>query len=333
MSNEPRVCDIGEFGLLGRIREILGYHSQEILIGIGDDAAVIQPRTQPVVLSTDAMVEGIHFRKSWTSASDLAYKAMASNLSDLAAKCAEPAYSLITLGLPGATPISWVEEFYNALVGMKDEWGIEVVGGDTVRSETLVVSITVWGYQTTSSPVSQRTARPGDRILVTGTLGDAAAGLELLEGGVVPAVQDSDRHFLIYRFLKPTPRVREAMAIARTALPTAMTDISDGAARDVPKLCEASRVGAVLYGDRFPCSAALREFAAGRAAAYAWKGGEDYELLFTLPPDKADFLLSGWNIPECPLTVIGEIVEKSRGVKIEHWDGEPETGFDHFRDH
>jgi len=331
MNHAPTVREIGEFGVLRRIRDILGTHSEEVILGIGDDAAVIRPRPRPVVLSTDAMVEDIHFRKRWTTAGDLAYKAMASNVSDLAAKAAEPMYSLITLGLPSDTPVSWVEDFYRTLAGLREEWGIEVIGGDTVRSETIMVSITVWGYQFPFSPISQKTAQAGDRILVTGFLGDAAAGLELLEQGATPDTEEPARRRLIARFLRPMPRFREALEIVRRVLPTAMTDISDGLARDLPKLCEAGGIGAKVYGERLPCSEALRTVAERRAGSYAWRGGEDYELLLTLPPDKAQWLLNTWTLSACPVTEIGEILESGQGIHLLNWEGEVESGFDHFR--
>jgi thiamine-monophosphate kinase len=329
MEKERILKELGEFGLHHRIQDILGAPSAEVIVGIGDDAAVFQPRNQPIVITKDAMVEDIHFRLQWTTAADLAFKALASNISDLACKGARPAYGLIAIGLPGETTVAWIEEFYQTLAELRERWGLEIIGGDTVRSPKILVSITAIGYQIPKEPIRIGTARPGDWILATGWLGDAAAGLDLLEKG---EYNPSDLHqiFLIDRFLRPDPRLKEAHRILELARPSSMTDVSDGLARDLPKICSASSVGARVDADLLPRSEALRAFSA-ESAAYAWKGGEDYELLFTVSPSQADRLLNAWDNPDCPLTPIGEIISAEEGIRLVNWEGPEAPGYDHFR--
>ncbi|MGC9328014.1 MAG: thiamine-phosphate kinase [Candidatus Hinthialibacter sp.] len=328
MSNHPTIQDMGEFGMHRRIQEILGPPSDEVLVGMGDDAAVLKPQSSPLVITKDAMVEGIHFQREWTSASDLAYKAAASNISDLAAKGAAPAYGLIAIGLPKDVLVSWIEEFYQTLADLREVWGLEIIGGDTVRSPQIWVSITAIGRQIPPAPVRINAAREGDWILTTGTLGDAAAGLELVQQGK-KATARPDESFLIERFLRPAPRLEEAMFLLKQVQPSAMTDISDGLARDLPKVCRASGVSAKIDAARLPASDALKRYTTP-SQQYAWQGGEDYELLVTLPPEQANFLLNNWPFKSCPLTHIGEITPAGQNIQLQNWEGPPSRGFDHF---
>lgn len=329
MKKERILKELGEFGLHRRIQDILGAPSAEVVVGIGDDAAVFQPQNRPIVITKDAMVEDIHFRLQWTSAADLAYKALASNISDLACKGARPAYGLIAIGLPGETTVAWIEEFYQTIAELRKQWDLEIIGGDTVRSPKILVSITAIGYQITQEPIRIGAARPGDWILTTGSLGDAAAGLEILERGEKNP-NDINRFFLITRFLRPDPRLKEAHRILERTQISSMTDVSDGLARDLPKICSASGVGARIDAALLPQSAALRAYSPD-SAAYAWRGGEDYELLFTASPSQADLLISSWNNSDCPLTPIGEIIPSEEGIRLVNWEGPETPGYDHFR--
>ncbi len=329
MKNEPSLQDLGEFGLIHRIQAILGPASENVIIGLGDDAAIVPASSSPTVITTDAMVGDIHFRSEWTSPEDLAHKALASNVSDLAAKCAEPRFGVISLGLPPDTPVSWVETFYSALKRSGAKWGIEIIGGDTVRSPNLFVSITAHGRLMTPKPVTIHSAQPGDDLLITGTLGDATAGLEILENKDRREPSSESHSFLIERFLQPTPRIREALVLAETVTPSSMTDISDGLARDLPKLCRASQVGAEIDVSCLPRSKALESFASD-ALEYALRGGEDYELLLTLPHSETERLLNTWDSELCPISVIGRIQSAESGIHIQGWDGPLNPGFDHF---
>lgn len=327
----PAVRDTGEFGLIARMRRILEARARRpLLMGLGDDAAVFAPPAGPMVFTADAMIEDTHFKTSWCSAEDLAHKAMASNVSDLAAKGAEPLYALVTLGVPGSASAAWIDAFYHELSAAQERWGADVIGGDTVLSEKVVVSIAMLGRQTTPDPVRNSGARPGDWIFVTGTLGCAAAGLEiLLKNG--PYAGDNDKEWLVKRFLRPEPRLREAARLVRWAKPAAMTDISDGLARDLAKICEASGTGARIQARHLPASPALRAHAGERWPGVAWQGGEDYELLFTLPPAAAETLAARWEPGMAPAHCVGEMTDAGFGIHLEGWDGPPGGGFDHFR--
>lgn len=327
--NDQTVADIGEFGLIQRIQSILTNPNDDVVVGLGDDAATVQPAYKPMIVSTDAMVEDVHFRLDWTTAKDLAHKALASSISDLAAKAAEPAHATITFGIPGHTPVSWMEEFYQSLAEKSKDWRIQIIGGDTVSSEKLWISLTVWGYQTTEKPIKISTAQIGDVILVTGFLGDAAGGLKLLMDG--SEIESDSQRYLINRFSCPTPRIDEALAITKSVTPTTMTDISDGISRDLKKLCEASNVGASIDVKQLPISNELQQVHETYAVKTAWQGGEDYELLFTLSPQDAELLLKQWDQSICPITIIGEITDAKHGMQIEGLDLSDIQGFDHYQ--
>lgn len=323
------IRDCGEFGLIQRIESILKPKSPEILVGLGDDAAVIQPRNCPMVYTTDTMVEGTHFQLDWHIPEELAHKALASNVSDLAAKCAEPSFFLVTLGLRGEMEIAWVENFYQRLEQLKQEWLLQAVGGDTVFSPYCIISMTAWGYQRTNTPVTHSGAMPGDSIFVTGTLGDAAAGLELLRS---QSESLAAYPFLRERFCLPTPRWKEALEVAKRVTLHSMTDISDGLARDLLKVCRASGCGAWIDGEKLPGSTPLRNYAGDRWMGYAWRGGEDYELLFTIPREEEDLLLNRWPKEFCTLTYIGEIRAVEEGISVQGLEDNLDEGFDHFKE-
>lgn len=323
------VADLGEFNLLAKLHKILSPSHPEILVGLGDDAAVVSPPRAPIVMTTDAMVEGVHFKRQWASPHDIAHKALASTLSDLAGKCAQPAYALITLGLPGETEIEWIYSFYHRLAELQQEWAVSIVGGDTVRSPQFWISIAAYGVQTTKHPLRINSATEGDWIIVSGALGDAAAGLDSLLYPGKRTVDPATVQYLQSRFHCPTPRLNEAIKIASITVPNTMTDISDGLARDLRKICQASGVGAFLHAEQFPCSEALQHYAGGLAPEYAWRGGEEYELLLTLPPEQGSELIKQWDNVNCPLHSIGEITA-STDILI---DGVKQSleGFDHFK--
>ena len=322
------IAEIGEFGLIQRIQSILCKPEPDVLVGLGDDAATFQPKNTPIVVTTDAMVEDVHFRLEWTTAERLVQKVLVSCLSDLAVKVAKPAHAVITIGLPGSAYVDWVETFYRSLAAKANQWQTQIIGGDTVASEKLWISITAWGYQTTPNPIGIQAAKPGCKILVTGYLGNATKGLKLLKNN---AHKDSmSHHYLINRFSCPTPRLHEAIQIVVCVIPSTMTDISDGISRDLRKVCEASHVGAHIESKRLPISAALQDVFKDEAAGMAWQGGEDYELLLTLSPINADTLLSNWDQSDCPLTVIGEMKQKDYGIVVDGLDQSQLKGFDHF---
>lgn len=248
--------------------------SPAVVLGVGDDGAVLRPFAgRDLVTVIDTMVAGTHFPASMR-AEDIGYRAVAINLSDIAAMGAEPRWMTLALTLVDADP-RWLEAFAGGLYEAAAEWGVALVGGDTTRGDQLVVSVQMEGDLEPGTAVYRSGAKPGDSIFVTGTVGDAAAGLSRF-------ARSSRDDYLVRRFARPTARVGVGRALAGVA--HAAIDVSDGLAGDLCKILEASGAGAELDLQRLPLSQELLA-AAGRERAldYAMRGGDDYELCFTLP--------------------------------------------------
>ena len=311
--------------------ERLGYR---LLQGIGDDAAVWDAPAGPMVAATDTMVEGVHFRLGTTTWDSLGWKAMAVNLSDIAAMGCEPLYALVTVGLRGDIPVAGLESMCSGMAEAGRAYGCAVVGGDTVSSPVLFVTVAVTGAPPDGgdSPLLSRSAAvPGDVVAVTGSLGCSAAGLRMRQENI--CLPDDVSPHLSAAHDRPVPRVPEAVALARAGVRAAI-DVSDGLADDLGKLCRASGVGAVLYAGRVPVDAFLRADYPADAVEMALAGGEDYELLFTAPED---VVLRAEREIDTPIAIIGEIVEEPRGVRVLDASGRPmklrSAGWDHFRAH
>ena len=288
----------------------------DVVTGIGDDGAVIRPSPgKELVTVVDTLVADTHFPRSIDPA-DIGYRAVAVNLSDMAAMGAIPRWMTLALTLTRAEP-DWLERFAAGLYEAAKDSDVALIGGDTTRGEQLVVSVQVSGEVATGSAILRSGAKPGDTIFVTGTLGDAAAGLEQLDA-------DNPDDYLVSRFLRPTARVEAGLALAGVA--NAAIDVSDGLIADLDKLLEASRVGADVDIEKLPLSQAIVDFAGReRALQYAMGGGDDYELCFTLPQSR----LPG----NLPCTAIGRI---TAGDDLKCFaDGELVTfdssGYRHFR--
>ncbi len=292
--------------LLPRLNRGLG---KTVRLGPGDDAALFRAGGETWAVTTDMLVEGVHFRRRWTGGADLGHKTLAVNLSDLAAMGdVEPVLGVLSAGLPPGTPVPYINDFYRGFSALARRSGFKLVGGDTVRAARLTFSLTALGR--VRGPVFRRsTARPGDRLLATGTLGDAAAGLRVLEKRGRPGT--ADERFLVDRFRRPTPRLTWARALARSGGITAGMDVSDGLWRSVKILTEASGVGARLDVERLPLSPALRRWAGPRAGALALSGGEDYELLLTAGSVSA----ARWE-KSGTVRVIGRIEPARHGVRV-----------------
>jgi thiamine-monophosphate kinase len=309
-----RVRDIGEFKLIDIVTAVVaGTQPGRLSLGIGDDAAVWRPSPgRHIVMSTDTMIEEEHFRLEWGDWKSLGHKALATNLSDLAAMGARPRLALVSLGLTGGERDREVADLYKGMVELGSRFKMAVVGGDTTTSETAVmISITVLG-EATGGPdtvMKRSAAKPGDLIAVTGPLGLAAGGLEVLDqelrtldGG--PAMEEA--------FLRPNPRVTEGRILARSGVKCAI-DLSDGLLGDLPKICDQSDVSAEIDELKIPVPLSIK-WAFRDWFDVALRGGEDYELLFTAPPSKfkvinRNFRRAGLRLP----TVIGRIVEKGEG--------------------
>ncbi len=323
--------DLTEDQLIAAIRRVLSGGGPEVIVGPGDDAAVVRSGSGELVLTTDAMVDGIHFRTDLTTPRDLGYKAIAVNVSDVAAMAASPRFALCALTLPEQTDAGWVVELAGGMRECCDEFALSLVGGNLSRGDELSIVATVTGEVLPGRAVRRDGARPRDRGVITGSLGGSAAGLRLASQR---SWSDDERDALRH-YMRPTPRVGEAGLLAGHGV-TSMMDVSDGLAIDLSRLCEASGTGARLEIARLPIHPA-----ATRAEAIG--GGEDYELLATLPDARA-VEEAGSELREAfgvSLSDIGAIIEaRSDGglvaVDEDGIDGPLMTegmieGWDHFR--
>jgi thiamine-monophosphate kinase len=316
---------IGEFELIERYLSRLGAHRDDVVLGVGDDAALLRPPPGlDLVSAADAIVEGVHF-PAGTPAADVGHRVLAVNLSDMAAMGAEPAWALLTLTLPRAQE-RWIRDFAAGLHELARRHGTALVGGDTTAGP-LTAAVSITGFVPPGQALRRSGARPGDEVWVSGTPGDAAAGLAVLQGTLDgPATVVAP---LTQRFLRPEPRI--GLGLVLRGLATACIDVSDGLVGDLGKLCEASGVGAQLDSTLLPRSPAMRGAVdPEKARRFTLAGGDDYELLFTLPPGTdATSLERGAGVA---VTRIGVIVAGT-DVTV---DGSPAGrelvhGFDHFR--
>lgn len=299
-----------------------------VILGIGDDAAVLElPPGAQLVAAVDSIVAGRHFPFG-ADARSIGHRALAVNLSDLAAMGAMPAWATLALTMPAADA-TWLQRFSAGLLDLADEHGVALVGGDTTRGP-LTVSVQLMGHVPRGAAMRRAGARAGDLLAVTGTLGDAGAGLAFLAAGSQPGSRDAARA-LVRRFEYPTPRVQ--FGLAARGIASAAMDLSDGLAGDLPKLAAASGVAAHVTVERLPLSDAMRA-AAPDAAARDWAlaAGDDYELLLAVPPARFAALEAAAGQLNLRLTEIGEL----RAGNAVTWslDGREFTpvsrGFDHF---
>jgi len=316
--------DLGEFGLISRLRErmLARRPGNQAVTGIGDDAALLPGTGEgQLLLTTDALVEGVHFRTTWMPPDALGWKSLAVNLSDIAAMGGRAQWALVALGLPSGLAATFVDDLYVGLDEVGREFGTAVAGGDVVSSPTLFISVAVAGSIPPGTALTRSGAQVGDVIAVTGPLGQSAGGLALLESG---KRLDSRFYTLVRAHLRPIPRVAAGQTLAQRGLAHACIDLSDGLGGDLRHICEMSGVGARVELARVPVSDATREAALLLHAdplRWAISGGEDYELLVTLAPDSllaAQEALVGLG---CTLTPIGEIVDREQGVTGMRADG------------
>jgi len=334
-----RIDQLGEFGLIDRIQRALPTPGRDVLVGIGDDVAVLRTDGERVWLATcDVQVEGVHFLRDAITPLNLGRKALAINLSDIAAVGGVPRFALISLGLPKDLPVEFVDELYQGLSAEAENFEVDIVGGNISSSRLgIFIDITLLGDAPPKNILLRSGAHPGDQILVTGTLGDAAAGVALL---LDPHLPTNDDYAALARSRRdrPKPRVREGQIIAATHTATAMIDISDGLAGDLGHICERSKTGVRLFADRLPVDKANRALAMrahGDEWYFALHGGEDYELVFTAPAARAYALASQITRQTgTPVTNIGEIQPSFQGQQLVLPDGRvvplQPTGWDHF---
>jgi thiamine-monophosphate kinase len=318
------VGDIGEFVLLARLRARLGSPF------LGDDTAVLPATSGTRLLATvDAQVDGIHFLRDLMTPQQIGRRAIAVNVSDIAAMGGVPRYALLSLLLQPSIEVGWIEALYDGVREEAARWEMRVAGGNISRTPgPLVVDVAVLGEAQEDQILRRSGARPGDALMVTGDLGRASAGLLLL--------QKRMPHPLVAAYCTPTPRVREGQALAQTQRVHAAMDLSDGLGSDVYRICEESRVGAAIDAAALPISSDVRSAAAALGVdplGLALYGGEDFELLIAVPTDAVEILAAVSRGVGTALTVIGAVREKSDGVTLRLPDGSARLlagGWDHF---
>jgi thiamine-monophosphate kinase len=313
---------LGEFELIERLARVLPLEGEGVILGLGDDAAVVAPpRGEELVLTVDEVVEHVHFDRRFTPG-DVGWKALAVNLSDLAAMGARPLWALVALAFPRDEPAARILGVARGIAACARRHGLAVLGGNVSRAPALSLSITAVGAVRPGRHLTRSGARPGDLLLGSGTFGDAALGIL---PGAAPALARRQR--------RPAPRL--ALGRAMASIATAAIDVSDGLAQDLGHLAEASRVGAVVETWRIPTSPAYRRRVAGLAdpLAAALSGGEDYELLLAVPPRRLGRAMSAARRVGVPLAVMGRF-ERGRGVRLLGPDGRLRpvpSGHDHLR--
>ncbi|MCA1841414.1 MAG: thiamine-phosphate kinase [Actinobacteria bacterium] len=309
MALMKQLSKLGEFGLIARLKELVG-EAPEGEVWVGDDTAIIRAPAGTILFTTDIMVEGVHFDLATSSPQDLGYKSVAVNASDIAAMGGTPRRAVCALGIRDGLGLDWVESLYAGMRQCADRFGFAVVGGDISKSDQVVVSVAMLGNPAGRLTIERKGARVGDVICVTGTLGASAAGLGALKAGL------GGREDLIAAHLRPVPRVQETQVLRRF-LPTSMIDVSDGLASDLSHICEASMVGARLVADDIPLADCAGLGLAESPLDLALQGGEDYELLFTIPADRAEPAIAAVGEETATLVSrIGRIMEPSAGMTI-----------------
>lgn len=301
----------------------------DIVLGIGDDASITEiPQTKQLVQSIDTLVAGVHFPES-ASAADIAYKALAVNLSDMAAMGATPAWFTLAITLPDPDK-NWLKEFSDSLSLLANEYNIALIGGDTTRGP-LSVSVSISGLVDKGAGLTRSNAQPGDLVYVTGTLGDAALALTAVQGDSL--LIEDDENYLLSRLNRPTPRLDVSEQIRNYV--NACIDISDGLIADLGHIIEASQVGAKIYFDKIPCSEAFKRNITDSqlAAGLMLSGGDDYELCFTVAASKQNEFNSYIAENNLQVTCIGEIIKEPI---LQCFDGTNtemelrEAGYQHF---
>ncbi len=327
MTEGPRVGDLGEFELIDRLAARLE-SGPGVIVGIGDDTAILQPAPgMQLLATTDSQVEGSHFLREGTPADAVGHRLLASNLSDVAAMGGRPRWALVALTLPPDLPLAWVDGLYDGIGALARRYGVALVGGNVARSPAgTVVDLTLLGEIEPDRRLIRAGATPGDAVFVTGWPGDSAGGLELiLRPALRTGLSEATVRELLEAHWRPTPRVEAGRVLASSGVATACIDVSDGLAADLGHILAASGTGATLDAAALPISPAL---SASRldVEQLVLHGGEAYELLFTAraaPPDLG-----------IPYRRIGTI-EAEPGLRLRRPDGRVEplaaTGHDHFR--
>jgi thiamine-monophosphate kinase len=317
------LSDLGEFGLINRLTENIQIKNTSTLLGVGDDAAVLSYPDKKIVVTTDLLTEGIHFNLMYVPLKHLGYKSVVVNLSDVFAMNATPKQITVSIAISSKFSLESVEELYSGIHLACEKYGVDLIGGDTTSSLTgLTISITAIGEVSESELVYRSGAKPTDLVCVSGDLGGAYMGLQLLERenevfkvnpNQQPQFEGYD--YILERQLKPEARadIKELLSTLNIK-PTSMIDISDGLSSEVLHLCKASKVGCSIYEEKIPLDRQTKDFAEELSInplVAALNGGEDYELLFTVPLESYDLVKKEFDI-----TIIGHITPESEGANL-----------------
>jgi thiamine-monophosphate kinase len=337
LTTPSSVGDTGEHALIDLIRRKLPPIPSWVLVGVGDDAAVVEPARNTVdVFTTDALVEGVHFNCAFTPSAAIGHRALAVNLSDLAAMGATPRAALLSLVLPAAVPVSDVVGIIDGLLALAARHRVQVVGGNVTRtSGPMVINVTAIGSLRRRQVLTRSGARPGDEVWVSGWIGSAAAGLAALAHGAPDAFGPGPESPTA-AYLTPEPRVRLGQLLGRNRAATACIDLSDGLADGLRQLGAASGVGMVVTGAAIPIAPGARQWFTAHQTdpvRAAMRGGDDYELLFTVARRRQSRFASVRRlIGDLPVTRIGRVTDDG-AVQLEYANGiEPVCdGYEHFR--
>jgi thiamine-monophosphate kinase len=331
-----KVSELGEFGLIDLLTKMVsGVEDkrttswQELITGIGDDAAAWQGDAVTQLATVDSMIQDVHFSLGSTPWQDLGWKALAVNLSDIAAMGGAPRYALVSLALPEHTEVEDVTALYRGMIELAQSSGVAIIGGDISRAPLVIITITVLGNTGNNHVLTRSAATSGEHVAVTGHLGGAAAGLEMLTRQL--QFDTETMNSLRNAFLHPYPRVAEGQLLAAQGVKAAI-DISDGLISDLTHICRQSQVGARIEIDRVPIHPAAKASFGDKSLELALSGGEDYELLFTATTEVVNKVKS---VTSCPITVIGETTADNVG-EVTAVDSEDKSftlgkkGWEHF---
>jgi thiamine-monophosphate kinase len=320
---------LSEFDLIEKYFTQSGPPGENVILGVGDDCALLQPPAgKELAVTIDTLAEGVHFAPG-SDPEGLGHKALAVNLSDLAAMGAEPAWVTLALTLP-QSDAAWLEAFSRGFLALARAGGVRLVGGDTTRGP-LSITVAAHGFVEPGRALRRDGARPGDLVYVTGTIGDGGVALLVQQGRYRPQQGGGE---LSRRLQRPTPRIAAGRAL--TGVATAAIDVSDGLLSDLGHICESSGVGAELDLQSLPFSPAVKEYLRqGGEWDRVLTGGDDYELCFTIPPQQVDALETLGSRLDCGLTPVGGIVSEP-GVRCRLEDGSElnlaGSGYEHFTD-
>jgi thiamine-monophosphate kinase len=309
---------IGEFGLIEEIKKWVSFKDRNVILGIGDDAAAIEIGESILLLTTDILAEDVHFKLKWTSPFNIGYKSLAINISDIAAMGGIPLYCVVCLGIDKSFELNFVKEIYKGLKKIANEFKIKIIGGDSINSKKIFINISLIGAVEKENLITRNKASAGDLILVTGKLGDSSSGLYLLNKKKISKIISKEGEILIKKHHLPFPRLKEARILANSKIVNSMIDLSDGLSGDLKKICKASKVGAKIYRERIPISSECKKiskFYKKDPLEFALYGGEDYELLFTIPHKNMNILQELATENNLEISIIGEITE-NEDIKI-----------------